>query len=300
MSLSVRRFEDPAAFRRRAEPWLLRREAEHNLLLGLLRTLETSPELFEPPIYLAAVERDGEVVGCAFRTPPFKLGLTRMPEAAVPGLVADVAAVYAELPAVMGPRLQALRFAGIWCARAGGEPQEGMRQRIFQLDEVVPPADPAPGVLRVAGEDDLELVTRWMEAFAEDAAVTMPAARRLARERVRNGVVFLWEEGEPVSMAAYGGETPNGMRIGFVYTPAPARGRGYATACVAALSRRTLDAGKRFCFLYTDLANPTSNRIYERIGYRPVADVVDVRLGGEEDREPGGEEGRKPGGEEDR
>lgn len=278
MSFSVRRFEDPRAFRRRAEPWLLRREAEHNLLLGLLRTLETSPDLFEPPIYLASCERDDEMEGCAFRTPPFKLGLTRLPEAALPPLASDVAAVYEKLPAVLGPSLEARAFAELWARRTGCEPREGMRQRIFRLERVIDPAEPAPGRLRLAGPGDLELVTGWMEAFQEEAGVARVDAGRLARERIGRGAMFLWEAEAPVSMAGHAGETPNGARVGPVYTPPPLRGRGYATALVAALSRRTLEAGKRFCFLYTDLANPTSNRIYERIGYEPVADVIDVHL----------------------
>ncbi len=74
------------------------------------------------------------------------------------------------------------------------------------------------------------------------------------------------------------GRTPNGVRIGAVYTPPKYRGRGYATACVAALSQRMLDTGLAFCFLYTDLSNPTSNNIYQRLGYHPVRDVVDYHF----------------------
>jgi hypothetical protein len=83
----------------------------------------------------------------------------------------------------------------------------------------------------------------------------------------------LWEDGEPVSLAAAGGPTPNGIRIGPVYTPPELRGRGYASALVAELTRVQLEGGRRFCFLFTDLANPTSNRIYQRVGYEPVTDV---------------------------
>jgi len=84
--------------------------------------------------------------------------------------------------------------------------------------------------------------------------------------------LFLWHDGQPVSMAGYNGPTPNGMRISYVYTPSELRGRGYASAATAAVSQTLLDAGRRFCFLYTDRRNPTSNRIYQRIGYQPVLD----------------------------
>jgi predicted GNAT family acetyltransferase len=89
--------------------------------------------------------------------------------------------------------------------------------------------------------------------------------------------VLLWEhDGEIVSFAGWGGPTPNGARVGPVYTPPELRGRGYATAATAELSRRLLASGRRFCFLYTDLANPTSNAIYERIGYRRVCESAEI------------------------
>lgn len=285
MSFTVRRFDAAPEFRRRAEEWLLRREAEHNLLLGLLRTIEMSPALFRPQIYLAAVEREDELVGCAFRTPPFKLGLTSIPLEALPALADDVAEVYGSLPAVLGPAAEARRFAELWRERKGGEPRVGLRQRIFELDRVAPLDEPVSGRLRPADQGDLDRVRAWAEAFREETHVELPDPDAVARERVTAGAVFLWEDREPVSMAARVGETPHGARIGFVYTPPGLRGRGYASACVAELSRRTLTGGKRLCFLYTDLANPTSNRIYRRIGYRPVADVVDVLLA---DEGPGG------------
>lgn len=87
MDFGVCRFEDADAFLARAESWLLRAEAEHNLLVGLAHRLKVSTEGYEPPLYLATVEDAGGVVGCAFRTPPFKLGLTRIPTGALPALV---------------------------------------------------------------------------------------------------------------------------------------------------------------------------------------------------------------------
>lgn len=273
-----RRFEDPVAYRARVTPWLLGREAEHNLLLGLLPVIEASPERFEPPILLASVESGDEVVGCVFRTPPYKLGLTRLPAAAVERVVESVGEVYDSLPAVLGPSEVARRFGELWCARHGGRPREGMRQRIFQLEAVLPQGAHPPGAMRPATRDDLERVVEWVRAFEAESGAELHDTDRIARDRIVAGDFFLWEDEEPVSLAGYSGRTPHGVRIGPVYTPPPLRGRGYATACVAELSHRALASGRRFCFLYTDLANPTSNRIYERIGYRPVADVIDVRL----------------------
>ena len=86
---------------------------------------------------------------------------------------------------------------------------------------------------------------------------------------------MIWEDGERVSLAGWGSPTPNGIRIGPVYTPPEYRRRGYGSASTAAATARNLAAGRRFCFLYTDVANPTSNKIYMDIGYEPVCDSVE-------------------------
>ena len=90
------------------------------------------------------------------------------------------------------------------------------------------------------------------------------------------GGIALWEDGgRPVSAVAFGSPTPAGIRIGPVYTPRELRGRGYASALTAHVSAQQLAAGRRFCFLYTNLANPTSNKIYVDIGYERVCDSVE-------------------------
>lgn len=269
------RFEEAGAFLDRAEDWLLTREAEHNLLLGLAARLRISSAGYAPPIYLATVEDAAGVVGCAFRTPPFKLGLTRMPPDAVAILLEDVAEVYDALPAVLGPPPEAQRFAALWAARMGVDVQAGMRQRIYQLDKVQAPARPAPGRLRPAEAADLDLVARWIQEFNDETGVAAIQDRSVLKERILRGALHLWEDGVPRALAGVAAETPHGARVGPVYTPLAWRGRGYATSATAALSRQILEGGKRFCFLYTDLANPTSNAIYQRIGYRAVCDVAD-------------------------
>ncbi len=108
----------------------------------------------------------------------------------------------------------------------------------------------------------------------------MPMPPSTAEDRIAQGAVYLWDDGgAPVTMAAWAGPTPNGVRVNLVYTPPELRGRGYATACVARLSQLLLEQGRRFGFLCTDIANPTPNRIYRRIGYRPVCDVSEYHFG---------------------
>jgi uncharacterized protein len=165
-----------------------------------------------------------------------------------------------------------------------------MRQGIYALEQVQPPSG-VPGSARVATAGDRELALRWWIAFGEEVLHEGGPGRDRAEVTLDHRLsspaagICLWEDaGEPVSIAGWGGPTPNGIRIGPVYTPPQLRGHGYATALSAELSQRLLDGrlfegGRRFCFLYTDLANPTSNAIYERIGYRRVAESAEIVFG---------------------
>ncbi|HEV2147672.1 MAG TPA: GNAT family N-acetyltransferase, partial [Longimicrobiaceae bacterium] len=173
-------------------------------------------------------------------------------------------------------------FAERWSLATGAPARVAMRQRIYALTEVQPVPE-APGELRRAGTADEDRVADWIAAFDAEALgeADEERARGVARHRIAAGEVFLWEEGgEPRTMAASARPTRHGVAVNAVYTPPEWRGRGYATACVAALSAHLLAEGRRFCVLYTDLANPTSNSIYTRIGYRPVGDSTLFRFGG--------------------
>ena len=271
----IHHHNDAGAFLNRAEEWLLQAEAEHNLILGLAHQLTVSTEAYEPPIYLATVEADGAVVGCAFRTPPYKLGLTRMPEAALPALVQDLASIYDWIPAALGPEHETATFAALWSEAKGIRAHPGMRQRIYQLDTVTPPVRMPPGQARLAQPTDVDLLARWLGGFREDTSLPGPDTRIQAELLLAKQCVFLWEDGAPASMAGWTGRTRHGARVGYVYTPPEQRGNGYASALTAALSQHLLGEGLLFCFLYTDLANSTSNNIYQRIGYYPVCDVMD-------------------------
>jgi predicted GNAT family acetyltransferase len=135
--------------------------------------------------------------------------------------------------------------------------------------------------MRQVNGKDAPLVLEWYANFHRDAMREEPepemvknGAARFFQGDPRHRGLMLWEvEGKPVSMAGYVGPTTNGIRIGVVYTPPEKRNKGYASACTAELSQYLLDRGFRFCFLLTDLLNPTSNHIYQQIGYEPVCDV---------------------------
>jgi predicted GNAT family acetyltransferase len=282
--ITVTQSDNAAAFLAEADDLLLADEARHNLILGIAGTVRDAPELY--PLRMFWLARHGaHVVGAAMRTPPYNLILAR-PESPA-ALAALAEAVSDELPGVVGAVPESEEFAELWAANAGARARTHMRQGVYALEHVEP-LQPAPGAPRVATADDRELVLRWWIAFGDEVLHEGGPGRENAAtmidHRLASNVsgIMLWEdEGEPVSFAGWGGRTPNGIRVGPVYTPPELRGRGYATALTAELSQRLLDGrlfdgGRQFCFLYTDLANPTSNAIYERIGYRRVAESAEV------------------------
>ena len=282
-SYRVTRYADATSFRERALDFLTAREAEHNLILGLSSQLRDAPNLYgEEPPYFAVVEDAGTVVAAAIRTPPNKLVVsgTRHLEA-VRSISDDLAAEGAQLPGVLAEPDVARAFADAWSERTGVRSELATRERIYLLRSVIPPR-PAAGRLRVAGASDRELLIDWLVDFWTEAVGDATREDGVAgADRWLRGIdrtMYLWEDGRIVSMCGAGGPTPLGIRIGPVYTPPELRGRGYATACVAAVSQLQLEGGRRFCFLYTNLANPTSNHIYQAIGYEPVCDAHDYRF----------------------
>ena len=274
--MDVHRYEQAEGFLERAGDFLAAREAEHNLILGLSARVRHDPLIYGEPPYLAAVEDGGKIVAAALRTPPHNLVLSEIDdEGAIDLIAGDVGAVFDSLPGVVGPIRPVARFAELWQDATGARGHLAIAQRIFRADRVEAPSG-VPGRMRPYGESDYETAGRWFDEFVAEAlpeGSPEPAGvldRRLAEP---GGGLAFWDDGAAVCIAGYGGPTPNGIRIGPVYTPPELRGRGYASALTAGITQELLDGGKRFCFLFTDLANPTSNRIYERIGYRPVTDV---------------------------
>lgn len=279
--MEVHRFLDPTLFLGRAGSFLMRAEAENNLMLGICGPPGSPSRVFDESCYLATVEEADEVVACAIRTPPYKAIITRVSQKALKWLVDDLAAKCERLPAVLGPEPDVSLFAERWSDRTGTRARPGMRQRLFEARKVQPLQSRPAGVLRLAQEADLPTIAPWAAAFFEEAHLSDPSdPHQVARDRIRERSVFIWDAGRPVSMAASAGRTERGVRVNFVYTPSEYRRRGYASACVADLTQRLLDEGRAFCCLYTDLANPTSNRIYQTIGYRPVCDMSDFHFDG--------------------
>ena len=281
MNLELRQLADVDAFLATAGDFLEAREAEHNLIFGICAYISDRPNTFGEAAPWFTVVLDGaRVVACAMRTPPHNLILSEVDDPRAIDLLATDRRDD-DLPGVLGPVEHARAFAERWAAATGGSWRRHLSERIFRLEAVVP-ARPVPGSLRTATPDDRAVVGAWLRAFNEEAlGDDDPDTAEALTERWLEGrgrTLYLWDDDGVVSLCGVGGRTPHGIRIGPVYTPPAVRGRGYASALVATASQLQLDAGRRFCFLFTDLANLTSNHIYQAIGYVPVRDVDEYRF----------------------
>lgn len=259
----------PGSFIERARGFLSRREAENNLLLGLAESLGEGKLTLSAPPVLATVERDGEVVMAALRTPPHNLVISDGPEAAVDALADALRQSGVGLPGVTGPEAAAARFAARW---AGDGRELKMHMRLYGCARLSP-LTPARGALRGPREEDRPLLMRWAASFGDDIGEPMSPreAERWVARRFDDASLHLWDDGEAVSMAGVSDPAGGTIRVNAVYTPPERRGAGYATSCVAEVTRLML-LERSMCVLYTDLGNPTSNAIYQRIGYRPLSD----------------------------
>ncbi|WP_299540140.1 GNAT family N-acetyltransferase [uncultured Streptomyces sp.] len=258
--------EDVTVFLDAAGAALAARPAENTLLLTVTAKLrDTGPGAYgtEPPLLGWWCAPDGEVAGTLVQTPPFPpiLGASA-PEAAVALL--DALA----LPGVNADRGTATVFTARW-------PRHRVEEelRLYRLGTLVPPTPPPAGRGRVATLADRDLLVDWIHAFGQEIGQPAGRARTNVDERVSRGGLTLWEvDGEPVSLAGLSPRLAGMVRVTTVYTPPEHRGRGYAAAVTARVSAAAREEGAREVLLFTDLANPTSNGVYRRIGYEAVSD----------------------------
>lgn len=266
------RFEltrDPEEFAPRAGA-LLSGRIENSLLASVLA--DAIEGVYAEPVFAYGV-RGGEVQFAALRTPPWPVLVTELAAGHASDLVARWLELDPEPAGVTGPAISAQAIAAAWSEQTGGVSRCHMREAMHTLREVRDPPRPAAGRLRLAHPRERELLISWTEAFIADAGLI---GRRPAADMVERGVgresLFLWDLDGPVSLVGLAGLTGGVARVGPVYTPPAHRRRGYAGSAVAALSRLALERGARVCTLFTDLANPTSNKIYGEVGYRRITD----------------------------
>jgi predicted GNAT family acetyltransferase len=267
---------DPAGLVARAGRWLERQPVLHNVICTVVARAIEDPSTFGNARWFV-VEDGGDPAGVAIMTPPFPLTLTPMGT----GLLRDLADVLADrlsdVAGVSGPGDVARRFAELWAERTGADVERGMEQLMYQLEAVIAPPL-TDGRLRPAEAADRQLLCRWFDAFVREAGAVSGDVAAAVDHRLTHGGLYLWEHTEVVTLVGVAPAVAGVVRVGPVYTPPELRRRGYATSGVAAVSQQALDAGGSACMLFTDQANPTSNAIYQRIGYRPVATAAEYRF----------------------
>ncbi len=275
--MDIKYYKDATNFLTYTSSYLTKDEARYGLILGIAKAVEINPLRYGEEVWFCSVGTGDNISAVAVRTSPHNVilayfsGDLRM---IAETLVSAVSARFKAIPGVVGDKELADVFARCWCVKHSVEISDTMGQRIYRLDKVkdVPLS---PGKFRAATMADKELILKWSHAFHIDAfGVDSNETEADFTPAIELGWVFLWEDGSPVSMAVKTRPTDKGMSVGGVYTPPELRRRGYATSCVAELSRNILRSGKEFCMLYTDLSNPTSNSIYIKIGYKEVCDSV--------------------------
>jgi len=272
-------YQDPLAFQQRVLPMLMRHEWENNLMIGMISRLVAGESIpGAPPLPLLFLVEDSNCAPALAATlaGPLAMVLCRAPTDAVHELARHVTEQQAQLPGVSGPDEVAAIFASEWSARTSRPFTHGHHMRLFRAEKVIPPR-PAPGGLRSATPNDVPLLNRWAEDFNAELKLPLTGAADVEK-RVGEGRMFLWCDRSPVAMAGTAVPTPRGVRVSLVYTPPEFRRRGYASACVAALTSRLLDSGLS-ALLYCDADNPVTPAMYQKIGYEHVCDWKDFFFG---------------------
>ncbi|MDQ6777375.1 MAG: GNAT family N-acetyltransferase [Actinomycetota bacterium] len=254
---------------------LLAARIEHNVLATVLASVRFRPS--GTPMFSYIEDGAGVVVAAALRTPPRRMLASTMNAVIAEALMDAWLERDSEVPGVVGPFEVARSLARAWEQRTGGQSTLAMSEALHVLGELRDPARPANGRLRVAGKEDRELLVAWMRDFELEAGLVDGDDREARVGRgIDRGLLHIWDDDGPVALVGRAPAVSGVVRIGPVYTPPALRARGYASSAVAALTRAMLDGDARQCMLYTDLANPTSNRIYAALGFRRVADWEDL------------------------
>jgi GNAT superfamily N-acetyltransferase len=264
-------------YRAAAGGFLASKRTENNVLVTVVETLRARGMAAfgdAAPLFGWWLSSGGAVEGAFVHTPPYGVLLTSVPHQAVESLVESWPSGR-QLSGVNAGEEAAVAFAEVWWRRTAVTSRPHRRERLYRLGNLVFPRPGPAGHPRVAGTTDKDLLVAWVEAFNDEIGEPGGNAPERVADRLGYGGLTLWEiDGAPVSVAGHTRPTGGMVRIGPVYTPPDSRREGYAGAVTAAVSRAALDAGARDVLLFTDLSNPTSNGIYQRLGFEPVEDRV--------------------------
>jgi predicted GNAT family acetyltransferase len=271
---------DLEAFADRTWDLLARSPVQHTVALSIVEQLRRGQRWSDAAPMFAWFEDGNGARGAVCMTPPFELLLAEVPADTSDELVAALWADQVALPGVNGDVATVERFVEAWLGGTDLLAHTAFEQRLYALGTLEPP-DPLPaGRARVATDDDVGLAAGWLRDFQAEAGVASTDVQSAARAGIGDGRIWLWEseDGTLVSLAGRTATAIGVARVAPVYTPPQARRRGYGAAITAACTADALQRDAEDVVLFTDLANPTSNSIYQRIGFRPVADRRVVRF----------------------
>ncbi|MFC0432142.1 GNAT family N-acetyltransferase [Kutzneria buriramensis] len=279
--MKARYYDDAAEFWTVAHDLFEAEPAKHTTVLSVVHAVLNAPRPDAAPLVLVTLhDESGSLRGAALRTPPWPLALSGIGVDDVPFLVGELLEQHPGLDSVMGPRDVADRFGGEWASATGTTVKTIFDLRLYRLAELITPQ--VAGRARIAGEADLDVAVQHWVGFSDESAAHRGTNSADAEAAVRQqfslgSATVLWEvDGVVVSSAVAKVPNAGASRIGPVYTPPEHRRHGYAAAATAEAARWARSVGAREVLLYTDLANPTSNGVYQRIGFRPVTDFVEL------------------------
>jgi hypothetical protein len=280
--MQILEYADAQAFLTDCQAFLEQQEVSNSLLLGRAFWLTQNPLSDQSSSYLSVKEGQHILFSCLQTPPHHFIFSTEVNQSGLNLLLNHLLEKKSSIPGFVGPRALVLKAAKIWAQKTGGQHKVEMRQLIYRLDTVTF-GRASKGQFRIANPMDQAILQKWIQAFSLEAMGQDSAAEiaeQITFQKIKEQDLFVWENeyGIPLSMAGIARPTRHGICINYVYTPLANRRQGLAGACVAALSQQLLDEGYEFCTLFTDANFPTSNRIYQSIGYQEVAVFASISL----------------------
>ena len=275
--LTVNRHPDARAFLARAEQWLMTKEIEHGVVLQSARQASANDAHYERPMYWATIEDDGRLIGCAYRTPPYKVGVTALPDAAIAPLVGDLAATYAgPIGGFSGPDPAVSELARAWVSWRGGSWTLNTSGRLLSFESVgAGYGSGSAGTLRLASAGDAALAQSWGAAASIDSGIAALDGN-LCMQLLGAKLLYFWADDQPRCMIGLLRETRDSVAVGIVYTPAAFRGQGHATAAMTSLNQLLDERGVRNRYLWIDPQNDGGKALAAKLGCRFVYDSLDI------------------------
>lgn len=280
--MNFQHYENVEEFASRVTPFLEENDDKFSLFLGVLERIKAGA--YENP-YLATIEENGQLLAIFQMTPPHPLNIIFVDENQISTCtdlsITELIKHAIPVESIISVKEWAILFAQKWQEKTGGSYSLLMDQGLYRLDKVEESLEISPGTWRYATANDALLIEKWYSQFEQDTRLPNTAPVEI-KKRVKAMLdlkeVFLWEnQGETVSMMKKARPTAKGVTVSLVFTPAEKRRKGYGRTMVAAVSKELLKEFK-FCVLYTDMHNPTSNKIYQEIGYKKLVDSIHLKL----------------------